>query len=176
MEALSLFRDVVKPKERVCVPIAWKLYFWMTKWSPKIKKGTKQMAIHKEVQELVRSHVNNRISSYHQLREEDQRQLIATIIRNMSKYEKAAILSDADLNEKLPDLVANLIERQSFRNVTKFIDTLVNVFLHGENNKRSYFFYDINDCFNEEWSRRWPVESEPYQIDMQRRIREARSL
>ena len=56
------------------------------------------MTLPNEAKALIALHVKNRIESYSKLSNEDKRELVSTIIKNLSKYEKMSFLSDIDFN------------------------------------------------------------------------------
>ena len=133
------------------------------------------MVLSNEANNLIASYVNQR-KRLSDLNSQEYRHLVAEHIRHLSKYEKGAVLADADQKTILPDLVADLIESNSFTAMKRLISGILSVFVFGFNNSKPFFNLDFEEKFDEEWAAQHPEFDEHFEHDCRQRARELNLL
>lgn len=163
--------DHVKAEERTTVSLKRRLINLAIRLHL-IKRKNRHMSltISKELRDLIRSHVLRK-HYVSDLSSSEYNELVATYLRTSEPYVKSAIVADADYSTSLPDLIANFIESQSFKDAAKLIDGINRVFTYSN----PAFSHEIQECFEDEWREFWPEKDEHFEADFRARGRDASS-
>lgn len=161
--------DRITPKERLNVPLKYRLYdLYERVMAFLIGKENTVSYLSESAKELIREHVSSR-KYYSDLSDQECAELLSCIIRSLPQHLKAGIISDADLNIRLPNLIANYLETPTFDAGCALLKGISDVF-----HKSSIFSLDIQEAFDEEWIERWPEPNEHFEHDFRQRGRDAR--
>lgn len=98
---------------------------------------------------------------YGELKPEEQRAVVACIIRELPTIDKGSLLVDADREARLPDLVANVInDNGTYANALALMQEIVDIFVYRD----AYFAEQIDEALEDEMRE----QQMPYIDDMRR--------
>lgn len=166
----DMLKDRVTAHQRLNVPLAWKLNRLRLKFNFLFKRNA-GMALSKEAKNLIRFYVSER-KTLETLTPSEYRHLVAENLRYHP--DKSSILADADEHILLPNLVADVIEKNASIDVNKLINGIMDIFVNGMFKQKTAFDLDFDEAFEDEWSEQHPTVNEDFYHDSLERARAAR--